>query len=148
MKAVRFDRYGDVDALAYEDVDTPVPSPGQVLVKVAATSFNPADVAFRAGYLSEMIPLTLPHTPGIDLAGTIAELGPGVTGRKTGDAVVGFRPMTDPGAAAEYVLASAEVLAAAPLTVDLAAAAALPACGLTAWQAHSSTPTSRRGRPS
>jgi NADPH:quinone reductase-like Zn-dependent oxidoreductase len=135
MKAVRFDQYGDVDVLAYEDVDTPVPGPGQVLVKVAATSFNPADVAFRAGYLSEMIPLTLPHTPGVDLAGTVAELGPGVTGWEAGDAVVAFLPMTDPGAAAEYVLAPAEVLAAGPSTVDLAAAAAMPASGLTAWQA-------------
>lgn len=135
MKAVRFDQYGDVDVLAYEDVDTPVPGPGQVLVKVAATSFNPADVAFRAGYLSEMMPLTLPHTPGVDVAGTIAELGPDVTGWKAGDAVVAFLPMTDPGAAAEYVLAPAGVLAAAPSTVDLADAAAMPASGLTAWQA-------------
>jgi NADPH:quinone reductase-like Zn-dependent oxidoreductase len=135
MKAVRFDQYGDVDVLAYEDVDTPVPGPGQVLVKVAATSFNPADVAFRAGYLSAVIPLTLPHTPGVDLAGTVAEVGPGVTGWRAGDAVVAFLPMTEPGAAAEYVLAPAGVLAAAPSAVDLAAAAALPASGLTAWQA-------------
>ena len=80
MKAVRFQQYGDVGVLSYEDTDTPVPGPGQVLVKVAGTSFNPADVAFRAGYLSEMIPLTLPHTPGVDLAGTIAENGGGAIG--------------------------------------------------------------------
>jgi NADPH:quinone reductase-like Zn-dependent oxidoreductase len=135
MKAVRFDQYGDVDVLAYEDVDTPVPGPGQVLVKVAATSFNPADVAIRAGYLSEMLPLTLPHTPGVDLAGTIAELGPDVSEWQAGDAVVAFLPMTEPGAAAEYVLAPADVLAAAPSAVDLAEAAAMPASGLTAWQA-------------
>lgn len=135
MKAVRFDQYGDVGVLAYTDVDTPVPGPGQALVKVAATSFNAADVAIRAGYLSEMLPLTLPHTPGVDLAGTIAELGPDVTGWQAGDAVVAFLPLTGPGAAAEYVLAPAEALAAAPSTVDLADAAAMPACGLTAWQA-------------
>jgi NADPH:quinone reductase-like Zn-dependent oxidoreductase len=104
-------------------------------VKVAATAFNPADVAFRAGYLSEIIPLTLPHTPGVDVAGTIERVGPGVTGWKAGDAVVAFLPMTDDGAAAEYVLAPAELLALAPTTVDLADAAALPAPGLTAWQA-------------
>jgi NADPH:quinone reductase-like Zn-dependent oxidoreductase len=135
MKAVRFDQYGDVDVLAYEDVDTPVPGAGQVLVKVAATSFNPADVAFRAGYLSEIIPLTLPHIPGLDLAGTVESVGPGVTGWKTGDAVVAVLPMADDGAAAEYVLAPADLLALAPTTVDLADAAALPASGLTAWQA-------------
>ncbi|HEY5016554.1 MAG TPA: NADP-dependent oxidoreductase [Streptosporangiaceae bacterium] len=135
MKAVRFDQYGDVDVLAYEDADTPVPGAGQVLVKVAATSFNPADVAFRAGYLSEIIPLTLPHIPGLDLAGTVESVGPGVTGWKTGDAVVAILPMADDGAAAEYVLAPADLLALAPTTVDLADAAALPASGLTAWQA-------------
>jgi NADPH:quinone reductase-like Zn-dependent oxidoreductase len=135
MKAVRFGQYGDVDVLAYEDVDTPVPGPGQVLVKVAATSFNPADAAIRAGYLRGMLPLSLPHTLGVDLAGTIAEVGPGVTGWKAGDAVVAFLPMTDPGADAEYALAPAGVLAAAPSAVDLADAAAMPACGLTAWQA-------------
>jgi NADPH:quinone reductase-like Zn-dependent oxidoreductase len=135
MKAVRFDQYGDVDVLTYQDVDTPVPGQGQVLVKVAATAFNPADVAFRAGYLSEIIPLALPHIPGVDVAGTIVDLGPGVTGWKAGDAVVGFLPMTDDGAAAEYALAPTGVLALAPTTVDLADAAALPAPALTAWQA-------------
>jgi NADPH:quinone reductase-like Zn-dependent oxidoreductase len=135
VKAVRFEQYGDVGVLSYEDTDTPVPGPGQVLVKVAATSFNPADVAFRAGYLSEMIPLNLPHVPGVDLAGTIADVGPGVAGWKAGDAVVAFLPMTDDGAAAEYTLAPADLLAPAPSTVDLADAAALPATGLTAWQA-------------
>jgi NADPH:quinone reductase-like Zn-dependent oxidoreductase len=135
MKAVRFDQYGDAGVLAYQDIDTPVPGPGQVLVKVAATSFNPADAAFRAGYLSQFIPLELPHTPGVDLAGTVAALGPDVTGWKESDAVVAFLPMTDDGAAAEYALAPAAVLAAAPATVDLADAAALPATALTAWQA-------------
>src|ERR1700759_3284756 len=102
MKAVRFDQFGDAGVLAYVEVDTPVPGPGQVLVKVAATSFNAGDAAFRAGYLQEVIPLKLPHIPGPDLAGIITGLGPGVTGWKAGDAVVAFLPMADDGAAAEY----------------------------------------------
>ncbi|GLW13093.1 NADPH:quinone reductase [Microtetraspora sp. NBRC 13810] len=134
MKAVRYHRYGDSDVLTYEDTERPVPEAGQVLVKVAGTSFNPVDVAIRAGYLREAFSLTLPHVPGFDVAGTITEVGADVTGWETGTAVVAFLPLAAPGAAAEYVAAPAEVLAAAPRTVELADAAALPAVGLTAWQ--------------
>jgi NADPH:quinone reductase-like Zn-dependent oxidoreductase len=135
MKAMRYHGYGDSDVLAYEEAGRPVPGPGQVLIKVAGTSFNPVDVAIRAGYLQQAFPVVFPHVPGIDVAGTIAEAGEDVTGWKAGDAVVAFLPMDADGAAAEYTLASAGVLAAAPRSVDLADAAALPAVGLTAWQA-------------
>ncbi|MEV6348763.1 NADP-dependent oxidoreductase [Actinoplanes sp. NPDC051851] len=135
MKAVRFHQYGASDVLIHEDVDTPTPGPGQVLIKVAATSFNPADAAIRAGYLQAFLPLGLPHIPGVDVAGTVAGLGPDVTGWAEGDAVVGFLPLTGQGAAAEYVLAPAAILAAAPMKADLVDAAALPGAGLTAWQA-------------
>ncbi|WP_280277737.1 NADP-dependent oxidoreductase [Nocardia wallacei] len=135
MKAVRYHRYGDSDVLEYEESPRPVPGAGEVLVQVAATSFNPVDAMMRAGHLSEVFPIALPHVPGLDLAGTIAEVGAGVEGQRPGDPVVAFLPMTADGAAAEYVLAPADVLAAAPRTVDAAEAAALPVAGLTAWQA-------------
>ncbi|GAA1757811.1 NADP-dependent oxidoreductase [Streptomonospora arabica] len=134
MKAVRYHRYGDSDVLVYEEAERPAPGPGQVLVKVAGTSFNPVDAAIRGGALHEVFPLAMPHVPGIDASGTVAELGAGVEGRRVGDAVVAFLPMTADGAAAEYALAPAEALAAAPRTVARADAAALPAVGLTAWQ--------------
>ena len=135
MKAVRYYRYGGSDVLEYEEAARPVPAPGQVLVEVAGTSFNPVDAAIRAGYLQQVFPVTLPHVPGIDVAGTVAGLGAGAGNRQVGEAVVAFLPMTADGAAAEYVLAPAEVLAAAPRTAALADAAALPSPGLTAWQA-------------
>ncbi|MBB5078384.1 NADP-dependent oxidoreductase [Nonomuraea endophytica] len=135
MKAVRYHSYGDTDVLVHEDVDLPVAGPGQVVVKVAATAFNPVDVAIRAGYLRQVFPLTLPHIPNFDLSGVITEIGEGVQTWTEGDKVVGFLPATDPGAAAEYTLAPAALLTAAPRTVPLADAAALPAVGLTAWQA-------------
>jgi NADPH:quinone reductase-like Zn-dependent oxidoreductase len=81
------------------------------------------------------IATTLPHTPGIDVAGTVDALGEGLDGLVVGDEVVGFLPMDQPGAAAEYVLAPAESLASAPKTVPLPEAAALPVVGLTAYQA-------------
>ncbi|MHC3469555.1 NADP-dependent oxidoreductase [Streptomyces sp. 7R007] len=135
MKAVRFHEFGDPDVLRYEDVEQPAPGAGQVRVRVAATSFNPVDANIRAGFMQGPIPVTLPHTPGIDVAGTVDALGEGVTGIQTGDQVVGFLPMTGAGAAAEYVLAPAEILTPAPKSVALSDAAALPLVGLTAWQA-------------
>ncbi|WP_030927752.1 NADP-dependent oxidoreductase [Streptomyces sp. NRRL B-24720] len=135
MKAVRYREYGDSTVLVLEDVPTPQPGPGQVLVKVTATSFNPADAMLRAGYLSEMLPLELPHVPGVDVSGTIAALGPGVTGWAEGAHVAGFLPLNTDGASAEYVLAPADALAPLPQGVDPVDAAALPGVGLTAWQA-------------
>ncbi|NKQ28094.1 NADP-dependent oxidoreductase [Streptomyces galbus] len=134
MKAVRFHEYGDPGVLRHEDVEQPVPGPGEVRVRVAATSFNPVDANIRGGFMQGPIPVALPHTPGIDVAGTVDALGEGVEGVAVGDDVVGFLPMNGPGAAAEYVLAPAEVLAAAPKSVPLADAAALPLVGLTAYQ--------------
>ncbi len=135
MKAVRYDAYGDPQVMRYEDAAQPHAAPGQVLIQVAATSFNAVDASIRAGYLQQQFPVRFPHTPGIDVAGTVADLGEGVTGLNLGDAVIGFLPMNEDGAAAEFVVAPADVLTAAPRHVPLADAAALPAVALTAWQA-------------
>ena len=130
MRAIRFSTFGDPGVLRLEDVDRPTPGAGEALVEVAATSFNPVDGALRAGYLQQVMPLTLPHTPGLDLAGTVVE----GSGFAPGDAVIGFLPMTAAGAAAEFAVAPAEVLTAAPTSIPLADAAAVPAVALTAWQ--------------
>ena len=135
MKAVRFHEYGDPSVLRYEDVEQPVPGAGHVLIRVAATSFNGVDDGIRGGYLRDVFPVTLPHIPGIDVAGTVDALGEGVTDVQVGDDVIGFLPMVADGAAAEYVIAPAEVLAPAPTSIPLPDAAALPMVGLTAWQA-------------
>ncbi|MDQ0808535.1 NADPH:quinone reductase-like Zn-dependent oxidoreductase [Streptomyces sp. B3I7] len=134
MKAIRFHEFGSSDVLRYEDIDRPVPGTGQVLVRVAATSFNPVDDHIRAGVLAEMIPISLPYVPGIDLAGTVEELGAGVTGFQVGDQVVAMLPLDSAGGAAEYAAVAAESLAPAPRTIELADAAALPLTGLAAWQ--------------
>jgi NADPH:quinone reductase-like Zn-dependent oxidoreductase len=135
MKAVRFHEYGGPEVLRYEDVDRPRPAAAQVLIRVAATSFNPVDAAIRSGFLQQVFPVALPHTPGIDVAGTLAEIGEGVAGWSVGEAVVGFLPMTEDGASAEFVLAPAELLTGAPTSIPLVDAAALPSASLSAWQA-------------
>jgi NADPH:quinone reductase-like Zn-dependent oxidoreductase len=147
VRAVRYHSYGDSDVLVYEEADRPVAGPGQVVLRVAGTSFNRADIAIRAGQLQEVFPVTLPHIPNYDVAGVIAEVGEGVSDWSAGDAVVAFLPMTEPGAAAEYVAAPADLLAPAPRSVELADAAALPSVGLAAWQAlfeHAGLTTGQR----
>jgi NADPH:quinone reductase-like Zn-dependent oxidoreductase len=135
MKAIQFHHYGDPDVLTYEDVDLPTPAPGHVRIKVAGTSFNGVDATIRAGFMQEPMPLTLPHIPGLDVSGTVDEVGADVTAWRVGDAVIGFLPFTIDGAAAEYVVAAADGLSTAPTSISLADAAALPVVGLTAWQA-------------
>jgi NADPH:quinone reductase-like Zn-dependent oxidoreductase len=135
MKAIRFHQYGDPDVLRYEDVELPVPGAGQVRVRVAGTTFNGVDANIRAGNMQGPMPLTLPHVPGVDVAGTVDALGEGVSGLWVGDQVIGFLPFVDDGASADYVVVAAEGLAPAPTSIPLADAAALPVVGLTAWQA-------------
>ena len=88
MKAIRFHEYGDPDVLRYEDVDEPVAGAGQVRVRVAATTFNGVDGNIRAGFMQGPMPLTMPHVPGLDVAGTIDALGEGVSGLAVGDQTV------------------------------------------------------------
>src|SRR4051795_9985446 len=114
MKAVRFHQYGDPTVLRYEDAEQPVPGAGQVLIRVTATSFNGVDGNIRAGFMQGPIPVELPHIPGIDVAGTVDALGDGVDDFAVGDRVIGFLPMARTGAAAEYVIAPAEILTGAP----------------------------------
>lgn len=133
MKAVRFHEVGGPEVLQYGDIEQPVPGAGQVRLRVAASAFNAADNGMRAGFLP--IPIVLPHVPGYDVSGTIDAIGEGVEGFAVGDAVIGFLPMAEDGGAAEYVVAPAGALVAAPTSVPLADAAALPSVALTARQA-------------
>jgi NADPH:quinone reductase-like Zn-dependent oxidoreductase len=129
VKAARIHAYDSVISL--DEVARPVPAPDEVLLQVAATSFNPTEVALCAGVLRDMFPLELPYTLGWDVAGTVVEVGAEVRTLSVGDRVIGF---LDGGAAAEYVTAPAGQFVAAPATIPLAHAAALPLAGLTAWQ--------------
>jgi NADPH:quinone reductase-like Zn-dependent oxidoreductase len=131
MRAARIHRFGDASMIRQDEVPTPRPGPGEVLVEVAATSFNPSEVGLRSGLLPEVFQATLPHTLGWDVSGTVVETGAGVTTLAPGDRVFGMVS----GAAAEYAVAPAEVLAKAPESIPLADAAAIPVAGLTAWQA-------------
>ncbi|WP_406054403.1 NADP-dependent oxidoreductase [Streptomyces sp. NBC_01077] len=133
MKTARIHEYGDTSVIRHEAVPRSQPAFGEVLIHVAATSFNPTEAALRAGMLRAFFPVDLPYTLGWDVAGTVAEIGAGTEGFAIGDRVIGR--LESGGAAAEYVRAPAHVLVAAPTSIPLAHAAALPLAGLTAWQA-------------
>jgi NADPH:quinone reductase-like Zn-dependent oxidoreductase len=130
---MRIHRYGDASVIRLDDIPRPVPGPGEVLIDVAATSFNPSDIGLRRGLLRSVFRLDLPYTLGGDVAGTVVEVGGGVHTLAAGDRVIGR--LDGGGAAAEYVTAAADTLVAAPAAVPLAHAAAIPIAGLTAWQA-------------
>jgi NADPH:quinone reductase-like Zn-dependent oxidoreductase len=135
MHAVQFAGYGRPTVLESVEVPRPDAGPGEALVRVAGTTFNPVDATLRAGYLTEVFPVDLPHVPGIDVSGTVVAVGDGVPAELVGRDVVAFLPMTGPGAAAEYAIVPAELIAPAPTSIPLPDAAALASSGLTAWQA-------------
>jgi len=133
MKAVRIHSYGGVETLRHEEAPRPAAGAGQVLVKVAATSVNPFDCAVRAGYMSGWYNYPLPHTLGLDVAGTVAEVGEEVSGFAIGDEVYGRVDPGQAGAYAEYVAVNAELLARKPSTLSFQQAAGIPHVMLTAW---------------
>ncbi|MFD0686193.1 NADP-dependent oxidoreductase [Actinomadura fibrosa] len=90
MKAVRFHEYGGIDVLRVEEVERPVPGPGQVLVEVRAAGIQPGEVHIRTGGLHERWPATFPSGQGTDLAGVVVEVGAHVRGVAVGAEVLGF----------------------------------------------------------
>lgn len=132
-KAVQFDNYGGVDVLNVVDVPRPVPGPGQVLVQVRAAGINPGEAKIRDGLYAERWPATFPSGQGSDLAGIVAETGPGVVGFAAGDEVIGY---TDNRASqAEFVVVEAGNLTARPAGVPWPVAGALFVVGATAYAA-------------
>jgi NADPH:quinone reductase-like Zn-dependent oxidoreductase len=109
-KAVQFDSYGGVDVLEVRDVPRPVPEVGEVLVEVRAAAINPSEAVIRSGALADQFPATFPSGQGSDLAGVVAELGPGVSDFAVGDEVIGFSMRRS--SHAEYVTVPAKQLTA------------------------------------
>jgi NADPH:quinone reductase-like Zn-dependent oxidoreductase len=132
-KAVRYDNYGGVDVLNVVEVPRPVPGPGEVLVQVKAAGINPGEAKIRDGLLAERWPSTFPSGQGSDLAGIVAETGPGVTGVAVGDEVIGY---TDNRASqAEFAVVEAGHLTPKPAQVPWPVAGALFVAGATAYAA-------------
>lgn len=130
MKAIRIHNFGESeDVLQYEEVPTPEPQTGEVLVKVEAASLNRADIGLRKGTY-RIAATALPVIPGREFAGTVAKLGAGVSDFQIGQRVVGYPSL---GGYAEYALAKTSEVRPVPDGVTSAQAAALPTAALTAW---------------
>src|SRR5580704_610986 len=127
MKAIVVHQYGGPEVLKFEDYPDPVPGPGEVLVRVAAASVNPIDCKRRAGLTKDYYPIHFPGLIRIDVAGTVAKIGPGAEGFSVGDQVFA---MAD-NSYAELCAVSAAVLAKVPKGLDLIRAAALPLVTIT-----------------
>ena len=122
MKAVLLHGYGGVDQLSYEDFTQPKPQPGEVLVKVEATSINPIDSKLRRGDLRDDMPLRFPVILGYDVAGIVASLGEGTEGFQVGDRVMGLAEHTY----AEFLVVKPDPLTRIPNALKTEDAAALP----------------------
>lgn len=128
MRGVSITEPGDADVLQIADVDAPTAGPGQVVVDMVAAGVNRADVMQRLGHYPP--PKGASPLPGLELSGTIREIGPDVEGWSVGDEVCA---LVDGGGYAEQVLVPAAQLLPVPTGVSLTDAAGLPEVACTVW---------------
>lgn len=135
MKAVVVHEYGGPEVLKFEECPDPVAGPGEVLVRVAATSVNPIDFKRRAGARKDLYPIQFPGIIGVDMAGTVVKVGPAVADFAAGDQVLGMAAHTY----AELCVVKSNVLARLPKGLDLVDAGALPLVTTTGSELISAT---------
>ncbi len=136
MKAMILNQYGNDSTFELTEIDKPIPSNNEVLIKIAASSINTVDTMIRN--MGKELPLS-PDTPallGMDFSGTIEEVGDDVTDFKIGDEVYGCAGglATLPGTLADYIAADTQLIAHKPKNLSMREAAALPLVGITAFE--------------
>ncbi|MEU1159710.1 NADP-dependent oxidoreductase [Streptomyces sp. NPDC005921] len=131
MKAVRFHTYGGIDVLRVEEVERPVPGPGQLLVEVRAAGIQPGEVMIREGARHGRWPAAFPSGQGSDLAGVVVETGPEVRGFAVGDEVLGFTHAR--ASHAEFVVADDVHVVGRPRGLSWEVAGSLYVAGTTAY---------------
>jgi len=125
--------YGAPDVLKVEEVPRPEPNEDEALVRVIASSVNPADPLTLSGKYAREFGTHLPLIPGYDIAGIVEKTGANVTKLKVGDAVYGYPNFG--GGWADYVTVKEFEVAAKPKSLNFVESAAVPMGALTAWQA-------------
>jgi NADPH:quinone reductase-like Zn-dependent oxidoreductase len=133
MKAVVAHQYGGPEVLKFEEVPRPEPKENEALVRVIASSVNPADPLTLSGKYAQAFGTHLPLIPGYDIAGIVEKTGSNVTKFKVGDAVYGYP--TFGGGWADYVIVKEWEVAAKPKSLNFVESASVPMGALTAWQA-------------
>jgi NADPH:quinone reductase-like Zn-dependent oxidoreductase len=133
MRAVVAHEYGVPDVLKIEQVQRPEPNDDEALIRVIASSVNPADPLTLSGKYAKEFGTHLPLIPGYDIAGVVEKTGANVTRLKVGEAVYGYP--TFGGGWADYATVKEWEVAAKPTSLNFVEAAAVPMGALTAWQA-------------
>ncbi|HUQ95657.1 MAG TPA: quinone oxidoreductase [Bryobacteraceae bacterium] len=134
MKAILVRELGGPEQLRPEEVPTPAPGPGHALVKVDTSGVNFIDIYFRMG----LYKADLPFTPGMEAAGVVESVGPGVTEVAVGDRVAYAMAR---GSYAQYALVPSKILVKVPQNLELPSAAAVMLQGMTAhYLTHSTFP--------
>ncbi|MGW5573352.1 quinone oxidoreductase family protein [Nocardia thailandica] len=128
MDAVVIPRFGGAEVLRSDRIAVPVPGPGQVAIDVAFAGANFAEILYRRG----IAPVPLPFVPGIEVAGRIRAVGPGVTHLEVGRPVAALS-IVDGGGYAEVVVTAADLVAELDPDMDLATAAGVPSNSTTAF---------------
>lgn len=130
--------FGASEVFETADIAKPQVKAGHLIIRIAASSVNTVDTMIRSmgADLAPISPAELPAVLGMDFAGTVEEVGEGVTGYAVGDEVYGCAGgLADiPGALAEYMLADANLVAHKPKNISMREAAALPLVGITAYE--------------
>ena len=122
MKAIVYTEFGNSDVIKVIDTEKPTIKDDEVLIKSSAVSVNPADIKYRKGLMQQRLPVQLPYTPGLDVAGTIEAIGSNVSRLKVGDKVFGGKHGNT---YAEYVTLKENVTTIIPSNVSFSEAAAL-----------------------
>lgn len=135
MKAAVIDGYGGADRFVVCEMEKPEPGPGQLLVRVRATSVNPLDWKMRKGALRFLRRSRFPLILGYDVAGEVEAVGAEVSRFEPGDPVYAFVGGDKGGGYAEYALVGEEAAAPKPERLSFEEAAAVPLAALTALQA-------------
>jgi NADPH2:quinone reductase len=132
MKALVSRAYGQLEELVLANLPKPAPGPGEVLVRTEAAALNPVDAVLVTGAMRNVLPISHPFVPGVDISGTVEVVGEGVTRFAVGDPIVAWNGVRS-GALAEYTLVAAAPSAAVrPAGLDAPHGAALPTGSLTA----------------
>lgn len=138
MRAVQITAYGGPEVVTVNDVPRPELGAGQLRVSVAATGVNPVDWKIRDGHMKDFLQVPFPFTLGNEFAGTVTELGDGVSGFTVGDVVYGsVGPI---GVFADELAVPADAVAKAPASLSLIESAALPVGIVTAQAAFDAEP--------
>jgi len=137
MRAMVIDRFGDPEVFRMGDIESPEPGAGEVVIRVAYASVNPADWKCREGWLAQFFEYKFPFVVGFDGAGVVSAVGPGVTDYKVGDRVVtsSNQGIGENGSYAEYVKSVTDRVAHLADSLDFKTAASIPTAAVTSWEA-------------